>query len=227
MGEARKQRIYETVHALFEPGNLLRCPRLSFLLATYHAIPMDELLWHSSFVRLHPSAMEIEKALAGSKQFAVFTPPNNPRQFVIPGYPFNPQVLLIRDARRLGTIDMFGDLITSLMGTNEFSLYAVGDGRDFAVMVPVVANLFGLWRSLKYVPFQGEFLQVEMYSPALMRLKPPAPANDGQGQFLQHVSKYEQHRAITQKGQQKGSTTKRRGQSPRATRAKGNSRNLR
>ena len=194
MTSSRSSKLLALIEALLSPDHLLKSPRLSCLLAKYGAIPMEAVISHSSFVRLRPSPDEIHEACVTSNRYSVYSPPNNPSaQFLIPGYVVNPEVLLIRGARKLGTIEMFGEYITRMLGTDEFTVYAVGDGSDFAVMVPAIDSLFALWRAMAYVPFDGEtFLDIEMYSPTLVRVKPPQTERGGK--FVRHQSKFEQNR---------------------------------
>ena len=196
MSSSRSSQILALIEALVSPDHLLKSPRLSCLLAKYGAIPLEAIVSHSSFVRLRPSTDEVQQACATSNRYSVYSPPNNlSAQFLIPGYVVNPEVLLIRGARKLGTIEMFGEYITRMLGTDEFTVYAVGDGSDFAVMVPAIDSLFALWRAMAYVPFNGEtFLDVEMYSPTLVRVKPPQAERGGK--FVRHQSKFEQNREV-------------------------------
>lgn len=174
---SRKRQICDSLESLCAPDRLLTDPHLCALMAGHgcNALPLQVILSMNPFLKMNVGEFEAQDASQMSRMVLIRRRAEQ-GMVILPGYTINPEVLFIRDASKSGTVDDVKKFVRAMIGGSRFELYAVGDGTDYCLRIPDPYQIFAFWRSVKYVPFRGCKMILEMYSPELCRVKQPQPA---------------------------------------------------
>jgi hypothetical protein len=151
------------IESLLSPDSLLHNPYLVSRMVPIIQVPVRVLVSVEPIARLRPTEQDILECCNKSDQLDVAFSAHGAS--ICTRFPVAQNVLIIRGIGLKATVFQIGSFIGSLNGKQQFMVYPTLSGYDFAVHFKTIETCIGVWRVLQIVPFQGQLLSVEAYSP--------------------------------------------------------------
>lgn len=194
--------LYRTENAL-SPGALLADPFLTSRLAIYGGIPVSDLLTENSIIQMNAEQDELIQACKRSRHIFVMPKKIDGQYFLLPGYYIDPSILVLKNIQTIGTIQELTSFVTMICGSNSpFKIFMSKNTMDYYVQFESREDCFMFWRSIKYTPFKGVYIQSQIYSDQSYLQKPP-PKQPVKGPTVEKPVKSQQGLSISKITQSK------------------------